>query len=195
MHITRRAPELSATSRLDCIWIIDQTPSGASSLGGVLRQDLPGLQLGFRRALDDAGDVAFLVGIGFVVRVVLLGAADGLLQQRVQEGALHAHHHGLVPLVGDHHALENSFRHLRSNPQAAAGCLARSTVLMRAMSLRTSFTRWVFSSWPVAAWKRRLNCSFFRLSRLSFSWSAVIPRISSMVMTLNPRAPRRRRAG
>ena len=37
---------------------------------------------------------------------------------------------------------------------------------MRAMSLRTSRTRSVFSIWPVARWKRRLNCSFFSLSEL-----------------------------
>src|SRR3954468_18339182 len=39
------------------------------------------------------------------------------------------------------------------------------------MSLRTSRTRPVFSSWPVARWKRRLNCSFFRFSNSSDSWS------------------------
>src|SRR3712207_3495972 len=42
------------------------------------------------------------------------------------------------------------------------------------MSLRTSRTRDVFSSWPVARWKRRLNCSFFRLTSSSWSWSGVI---------------------
>jgi len=30
-------------------------------------------------------------------------------------------------------------------------------------------TRAVFSSWPVARWKRRLNCSFFSLSTSSSS--------------------------
>ena len=39
-------------------------------------------------------------------------------------------------------------------------------VLMRAMSRRASRRRDVFSSWPVARWKRRLNRSFFRLERL-----------------------------
>ena len=45
---------------------------------------------------------------------------------------------------------------------------------MRAMSRRTSRTRAVFSSWPVAAWKRRLNCSFLSLSSSSSSWSGVM---------------------
>src|SRR3954469_3335993 len=40
------------------------------------------------------------------------------------------------------------------------------------MSRRTSRTRPVFSSWPVARWKRRLNCSFLRFSNSSCSWSA-----------------------
>src|SRR5262245_19763528 len=46
-------------------------------------------------------------------------------------------------------------------------------VLMRAMSRRTWRTRAVFSSWPVAFWKRRLNCSFFSAASSSLSWSGV----------------------
>src|SRR5262245_24771980 len=42
-------------------------------------------------------------------------------------------------------------------------------VLMRAMSRRIVRTREVFSSCPVARWKRRLNCSFFSLSTSSSS--------------------------
>src|SRR5262249_58624609 len=49
---------------------------------------------------------------------------------------------------------------------------------MRAMSRRTARTRAVFSSWPVARWKRRLNCSFFNFSASSSSWSTVIARAS-----------------
>ena len=60
---------------------------------------------------------------------------------------------------------------------------------MRAMSLRTSSTRWVFSIWPVAVWKRRLNCSFFRFSSVSDSWSGVMPRTSSIFITRAPRRP------
>src|ERR671924_107713 len=57
-------------------------------------------------------------------------------------------------------------------------------VLMRAMSLRTCLTRAVFSSWPVAFWKRRLNCSFFRAASSSASWSGVLVRISSAFIFL-----------
>src|SRR5829696_6337345 len=42
------------------------------------------------------------------------------------------------------------------------------------MSLRTSRTRAVFSSCPVARWKRRLNCSFFSARSWSWSWSGDI---------------------
>src|SRR4051812_14689230 len=55
-------------------------------------------------------------------------------------------------------------------------------VLIRAISLRTCLTRAVFSSWPVAFWKRRLNCSFFRLAKSSVSWSWVLVRMSSAFM-------------
>src|SRR5690606_26916660 len=58
-------------------------------------------------------------------------------------------------------------------------------VLMRAMSLRTCFTRAVFSSWPVAFWKRRLNCSFLRLASSSLSWSRVCA-LASEAFISNP---------
>src|SRR6185503_10040423 len=52
------------------------------------------------------------------------------------------------------------------------------------ISRRTSRTRDVFSSWPDARWKRRLNCSFFSLASCSSSWSAVMPRTSSDFISL-----------
>src|SRR5262249_33396425 len=45
---------------------------------------------------------------------------------------------------------------------------------MRAMSRRAWRTRAVFSSWPVARWKRRLNRSFLSLRTSSSSWSRVM---------------------
>src|SRR6185369_12529822 len=50
-------------------------------------------------------------------------------------------------------------------------------VSTRAMSRRTARTRAVFSSWPLARWKRRLNASFF-------SWSSVLTRNSSAFIAL-----------
>src|SRR3954469_4938338 len=44
---------------------------------------------------------------------------------------------------------------------------------MRAMGRRTSRTRLGFSSWLVADWKRRLNCSRFSSPSCCCSWSSV----------------------
>src|SRR6185437_121074 len=52
------------------------------------------------------------------------------------------------------------------------------------MSRRTTRTRAVFSSWPVARWKRRLNCSFLSLSTSSSIWSSVIALTSCAFMAL-----------
>src|SRR2546423_7972788 len=57
-------------------------------------------------------------------------------------------------------------------------------VLMRAMSRRTIRTRPVFSSCPVARWKRRLNCSFLSFINSSESWSGDIARASSAFISL-----------
>src|SRR3954470_863270 len=43
---------------------------------------------------------------------------------------------------------------------------------MRAIVRRTSRTRLGFSSWLVADWKRRLNCSRFRSPSCCCSWSS-----------------------
>src|ERR1700723_208910 len=112
MHMTRRAPELSATSKLVCIWImVLYLPERlAGGLGG-FGQNLPSLQLGFRRALDDPSDFAGLVVIGFVMGVETLGTTHGLLQHRMQEGPFDPHDHGLVALVGNDDALKNSLWH------------------------------------------------------------------------------------
>src|SRR4030095_3678142 len=51
---------------------------------------------------------------------------------------------------------------------------------MRAMVRRTSRTRDGFSSWLVAAWKRRLNCSRCSSARSSWSWSSLLTLRSSI---------------
>src|SRR5215471_974955 len=119
MHMTRRAPELSATSRLVCIWIM--TPPSSSQFPRAPRShDLlllapnhfPALELGQRPALFDPDDVVHLVLVGLIVGVVFLRAPHRLLHDRVSEAALDAHHHGLVLLVAHHDALERALRHL-----------------------------------------------------------------------------------
>src|SRR6202030_1362968 len=123
MHMTRRATELSATSRLVCIWIIGRLsvwsntpahpdplpPTGGKDGRGVplLRLLLaldhdPALELGQRPMLLDLHEVADRIFVVLVMRVVFLGAAHRLLHLRMGEAALDPHHHGLGLLVAHH---------------------------------------------------------------------------------------------
>src|SRR5688572_1516743 len=63
------------------------------------------------------------------------------------------------------------------------------------MVRRTSRTRDGFSSWLVAAWKRRLNCSRFSSPSCSESWSSVFFERSSNLAILNFLADRFTEAG
>src|SRR6266850_8159682 len=72
-----------------------------------------------------------------------------------------------------------SVRFGMSVPYFFASRFCAAMVLMRAMSRRASRSREVFSSCPVARWKRRLKRSFFRLRTASSLWSSLIARISS----------------
>jgi hypothetical protein len=93
MHITRRAPELSATSRRR------------------LADDNPALEFRDRPRLLDRDGVANLLGLVFNMRVVVLGPAHGLLEQWVSEPTLNLDHKRLFLLVADDDALQNSLRH------------------------------------------------------------------------------------
>src|SRR5438477_4718482 len=130
-------------------------------------------------------DVADRVFIGLVVGVIPLRTPHGLFQDRVREAALDSDNDGLVLLVAHHGALQHPLRHLGSphfDFSAARFCAAM--VLTRAMSRRTSRTRPVFSSCPVARWKRRLNCSFLSFINSSESWSGVIALASPAFIAL-----------
>src|SRR5262245_18737031 len=76
----------------------------------------PPLELGERATLLDPDDVVHVIFVGFVVDVVLLRAAHGLLHDRMGEAALHAHHHRLVLLVAHDTALQHTLRHLSLTP-------------------------------------------------------------------------------
>src|SRR5450756_1023951 len=149
-------------------------------------QDLfhqPVCVLAIRPGLDDAHLVAHLAGIGLIVRLVALGHADDLAIQRVLPGLPHKHHHRLVHLIAHDLADQTSSLCLhRCSPLAAASSSSRRTVRSRAISCRTSARRAVFFSWPVAYWKRRLNCAWWASSRrraISFGFKLRIsfPRI------------------
>src|SRR5690606_31841297 len=74
--------------------------------------DDPALVLGNRRAFLDGNDVADLELVGFVVRLVLLRPANGLLKEGMRKAAFDANDNGLVVLVADYGALQNAFRHI-----------------------------------------------------------------------------------
>src|ERR1700758_549680 len=125
--------------------------------------------------------------------VVVLRTADRLLVDRMGEAAIDAHHNRLGLLVADDNALKRTFRHLRTSYFFFARACA-AIVLMRAMSRRASRRREVFSSCPVARWKRRLKRSFFRSRMASSLWSGLIARMSAIfisAMSTTPQCARR----
>src|SRR5947199_1600576 len=75
----------------------------------------PALQLRNRLAFLDPHGVARLELVVLVVRVVVLGAADRLLVDRMGEAAIDAHHHRLGLLVADDDTLKLTFRHERAS--------------------------------------------------------------------------------
>src|SRR5262249_33352037 len=70
----------------------------------------PPLELGERATLLDPDDVVHVIFVSFVVGVVFLRAAHGLLHDRMGEAALHAHHHRLVLLAAPADALRPGLR-------------------------------------------------------------------------------------
>src|SRR3546814_1218025 len=125
MHITSLAPELSATSRWLCIWIMVQPP-----LFGRARDDLghaPVLGLRHRCDLHHPDDVAFVAAVVGVVGVELARAADVLAVQRVLDLALAAHRHRLVRLVSDHAAFHRALTALVRRPHNVFFGLAGGT--------------------------------------------------------------------
>src|SRR5260370_29386613 len=119
MHMTRRAPELSATSRLVCIWIImvhsHLLPRASRShdfLFLFALDDFPPLQLRQRAPLLDPDEVAHRAFVLLVMGVVLLRASHRLLKHRMGVAALDTHDDRLVLLVADHAAVERALRRL-----------------------------------------------------------------------------------
>src|SRR5690606_36431288 len=105
MHISSRAPLLSAAVSVLCIWIMLLLLPLLHASGFGARDDFhdaPVLGLGQRPALHDVDDVAFAALATLVVRVHLGGAAHDLAVQRMLHLALEQDRHGLGHLVADH---------------------------------------------------------------------------------------------
>src|SRR5687767_12953350 len=102
MHCTLLAPLLSATSRIERIWIM------ALFLDRPRYQpdDLPALVLGDRAMLHDLHAVADLELIGLVVRLVAVAVAHVLFVHRIARAADDLDDHRLIHLVGDDFAEE-----------------------------------------------------------------------------------------
>src|ERR1039458_5698173 len=123
MHMTRRAPELSATSRFVCIWIMMRlslflrsiylrTWRSLSFLFLIAADHFPALELGDRATLFDPHRVADGKLVLLVMRMIFLRTANGFLHRRMGETPVDAHDDGLVLLVADDDALERTLRHL-----------------------------------------------------------------------------------
>src|SRR4051812_14697853 len=104
MQATFFAPELSATSRTVCIWIMTSDLCLPLEVGFRLDQDLghaPALLLRDRARLDDPHLVAGLRRLVLVVALVLLLLGHVLAVLAVLGAALDLHHHRLRHLVGE----------------------------------------------------------------------------------------------
>src|SRR5512143_1471809 len=89
----------------------------------------PALELGNRPTLLDPHQVADRIRVGFVVRVIFLRAANGLLHRRVRKTPFDSHHHGLVLLVAHDNALERTLRHLEPLIPSTSSWRATSVLL------------------------------------------------------------------
>src|ERR687884_1798799 len=73
--------------------------------------DRPALQSRNRPVLLDPDDVTDGELVLLVVRMIMLGAAHGLLEERMGEAALDADDDGFVLLVAHHRTLQHAFGH------------------------------------------------------------------------------------
>src|SRR6185437_13800989 len=151
MHISSRAPLLSAAASMDCIWIMARL----SSLGRARQHfhHAEMLGLGQRAAFGNAQQLAvqavlFLTSEQHGHRLGRLAAGDATF-----EGARAVLVNLIVRIV--HHAAPWVF------------CFSPRIVATRAISRRTLANWWVCAAWPWAFCMRRLNCS----RRSSATWS------------------------
>src|SRR5262249_25073407 len=72
----------------------------------------PAFEFGNRTAFLDPNHIPHRISVGFVVGVIFLRPANGLLHRRVRKTAFNAHDHGLILLVAHDNAMERTLRHL-----------------------------------------------------------------------------------
>src|SRR5215469_15617190 len=116
MHMTRRAPELSATSRLVCIWIMGRLVFSHCARARLFRPFLapghrPALELRYRPVFFDPHDIAGREFVLLVVRVIPLRSPHRFFQNRMRKATVDTDHDGLVLFVAYDDALQHPLRH------------------------------------------------------------------------------------
>src|SRR5690348_12341194 len=191
MHISSRAPLLSAAASMDCIWIMARI----SSLGRARQHfhDAEMLGLGQRPAFGNAYQVALVALAVLVVRVQLGRTTQQLAVQAVLFLTIDQHGHRLGSLVaGDatfesaRAALVNLIVGIVHHAAPWVFCFSPRIVAARAISRRTLANWWVCAAWPWAFCMRRLNCSRRSSAMWSVSSCADFPRISLISITAAP---------
>src|SRR5688500_12381523 len=182
MHISSRAPELSAACKRVLSWIIALAPSFRRRALDNAHQG-PRLAARQRPALRDRDGVARAALILLVVREQLGRAPHVLAVGRVLDQPLDRDGDGLVHLVADDRAGQRLRRVLfRFNRvghhllHACAPSISRRTVFTRAI-FPLAFACWSGrAGCPAAAAMRRLNCSRRSSSSSARSSGFVLPR-------------------
>src|SRR5690348_13849896 len=190
MHISSRAPLLSAAASMVCIWIM----AAISSLGRARQHfhHAEMLGLGQRPALGDPHQVTLVALAFLVVRVQLGRTAQQLAVHAVLLLPIDADRHGLGSLAAGDATLQGA-RAARValvlcvvHHAAPWVCFSTSTVAARAISRRTRANWWVWAFWPCAFCMRRLNCSRRRSAIWSLRSCSDLLRISWMSITAAP---------
>src|SRR5262245_12520780 len=99
------------------------------------------------------------------MRVVFLRAAHGLAHDRVDEAALHFHHHRLGIGVADHHALKYAFRHRRLLMLSSLRASRAWPASPRPWASTWSWTSPSARPWPSSPWRASLPPLRERLRR------------------------------
>src|SRR5688572_30496531 len=185
MHISSRAPELSAACKRVLSWIMTSLlPSSFRRRALDHANERPGLVPRQRATLGNRHGVALAALVLLVVREQLRRAAHVLSVGRVLDQPLDRHRDGLVHLAADHGAGQGLRRLLFSLnrvdhhllPAARGLSISRRTVFTRAI-LPMALACWSGrAGWPEAEAMRSLNCSRRSSPSSSRSSARVLPR-------------------
>src|SRR5690348_3408223 len=184
MHISSRAPLLSAAASMDCIWIMFVRSSFRRARQHFHHAEMLGLRN--RTALGDAHQVALVALALLVVRVQLARTAQQLAVQAMLFLALDHDGDRLRTLGAAHAAVDGARALVGIVHHAAPFCFWPRIVAARAISRRTLANWWVCALWPCAFCMRKENCSRRSSAMWSISSCADFSRISLVSITAAP---------